>query len=498
MLFNSINYLIFFPIVVFIYYLIPKRIKHLWLLCASYFFYMCWNAKYALLMLFSTLVTYGCGYLLDIIKSKSLNEKKELLLKRFTIIVSLLLNLGILFYFKYINFALQTIIKLFQLVNIEISIPSFDIILPVGISFFTFQAIGYTIDVYRGEIKAERNLFRYALFVSFFPQLVAGPIERSKNLLTQLHTAHKFDVSQAESGLLTMVYGLFLKVVIADNISNVIDPVFSSPEQYMGMELLLAVILFAFQIYCDFEGYSKLAIGSARVLGIHLNQNFNSPYLASSVKDFWRRWHISLTSWFRDYLYISLGGNRKGVLRKHFNMMIIFLCSGLWHGAGWKFIVWGGLNGLFCITEDLFKPINEKWFYKLKINKCTFSYKLFQRIAAFLLIDFTWIFFRAETLRSAIYILCKIVEEFKFEWILVAEYLNTFISPQQFIVITLSLLVLFVIDYLRYKKINLQELFFSQQFLFRWIVYFFLFLLIIYWGAYGTDYEQTQFIYFQF
>lgn len=498
MLFNSIDYLIFFPIVVFIYYLIPQRIRYLWLLCASYYFYMCWNAKYALLILFSTLVTYACGYLLDIINSKSWNRKKEVLLKKSTIIISLLLNLGILFYFKYVNFTLQTITKLLQIINIKISIPSFDILLPVGISFFTFQAIGYTIDVYRGEIKAERNFFKYALFVSFFPQLVAGPIERSKNLLVQLQTTHMFDTVQAESGLLTMMYGLFLKIVIADNISNVINPVFATPDQYMGMSLFLAAILFAFQIYCDFEGYSKLAIGSAQVLGIHLNQNFNSPYLASSVKDFWRRWHVSLTSWFRDYLYISLGGNQKGKLRKFINTMIIFLCSGLWHGADWKFIVWGGLNGLFCITEDFLKPVNKRWFYKLKINKCFLSYKIFQRIVTFLLIDFTWVFFRAETFRSAIYILYKIVKEFKLEWFLTAEYLNIFITSNKLITITLSLLFLLIIDYLRYKGTNLQNLFFSQQILFRWIAYFFFFILIIYWGAYGTDYEQTQFIYFQF
>lgn len=498
MLFNSINYLIFFPVVVFIYFFIPQKTKNYWLLCASYYFYMCWNAKYAMLMLFSTLVTYSCGCLLDIIQSKEWDKKKELLFKKITVAVSLFLNLGVLFYFKYMNFTLQNVFKLLKIINIELNVPSFDIILPVGISFFTFQAVGYTIDVYRNEIKAERNFCRYALFVSFFPQLVAGPIERSKNLLIQLHTAHKFNAKQAESGLLTMVYGLFLKIVIADNISSVIDPIFATPDQYAGMELFFAVIMFAFQIYCDFEGYSKLAIGSAQVLGIHLNQNFNAPYLASSIKDFWRRWHISLTSWFRDYLYISLGGNRKGRLRKYLNTMIIFLCSGLWHGAGWKFVVWGGLNGFFCVIEDCLRPFKERIFSKLKINQGNISYKIFQRVTTFLLVDFTWIFFRAETFRSGLYILHKIIIEFKWEWILTAGYSCLFNSVNTLMVIALSLLFLLVVDYLHYKGKDLQKIFFSQQILFRWIAYFFFFMLIIYWGAYGGGYEQTQFIYFQF
>lgn len=315
MLFNSINYLFFFPIVVLLYFLIPKKAKNIWLLAASYYFYMCWNAKYILLILFSTVITYVSGILLERAKEKRWEDKKKVLYKKGVVAASLLLNLGTLFYFKYTGFALESISRLLGLAHIDLQAPTFDIVLPIGISFFTFQALGYTIDVYRDEIKAETNFFRYALFVSFFPQLVAGPIERSKNLLFQLQEPKRFNVSHAKSGLLTMAYGLFLKMVVADNIACVIDPVFENPQNYLGMELLVAVVLFAFQIYCDFEGYTKMAIGSADVLGYQLKDNFKTPYFAESVKDFWRRWHISLTSWFRDYLYIPLGGGKMEELK---------------------------------------------------------------------------------------------------------------------------------------------------------------------------------------
>ena len=317
MLFNSIQYLIFFPVVTLFYFVIPEKIRYLWLLAASYFFYICWNAKYGLLIFFSTFVTWVSGIALDRLNQKadrlhpktdrfgqkedSPEEKRITSRKKAVAALCLLLNLGLLFYFKYTDFAFRTAEKLFGMAHIKLHVPSFDIVLPVGISFFIFQALGYMIDVYRGErgekggIRAEYNFFRYALFVSFFPQLVAGPIERSKNLLLQLREPKAFDSDNARSGLLTMGYGLFLKIVLADRIAAVADPVFASPDSYAGMELLAATLLFAFQIYCDFQGYTKLAIGSAKVLGIRLNENFDSPYHALSVKDFWRRWHISPT-----------------------------------------------------------------------------------------------------------------------------------------------------------------------------------------------------------
>ncbi len=489
MLFNSIDYLIFFPIVVMTYFIIPKKIKNVWLLISSYYFYMNWNAKYALLIFFSTFITYLCGIFLG-----TLTSKKS---KKLVIGISALLILGILFYFKYVNFTLSVFSQVLSILHVNVDVRMFDIVLPVGISFFTFQAVGYTIDVYRNEIPAEKNFIRYALFISFFPQLVAGPIERSKNLLHQLKENKKFDVNNAHVGLLTMGYGLFLKIVASDNISSVIDPLFSSPDEYTGMELLVASILFAFQIYCDFEGYTKLAIGSARILGYKLNENFDAPYLAISIKDFWRRWHISLTSWFRDYLYIPLGGSKKGKIRKQINTMIVFLCSGLWHGAAWHYVFWGGLNGLFSVIEDVFTPLKPKIYNKLKINNNQFCYKIFQRVITFLLVDITWIFFRV-SLRSGFLILKKILTEFNLAWFINIEYFDMFGTPEVMMIIIISLAMIFFIDALKYTGRNVSSILFKQQILFRWAIYWLLFLIIIYWGVYGEGYEQTQFIYFQF
>ena len=497
MSFNSIDYLIFFPIVVLLYFVLPEKIKMYWLLVASYYFYMSWNAKYGLLIMFSTFTTYICGLVLEKVK-RSCKAKRKINLKLIVIFSSLIINLGLLSYFKYTNFAVNNINYIFQRIGINVQYPNFDIVLPVGISFFIFQAIGYTIDVYRDEIQAEKNLFRYALFISFFPQLVAGPIERSKNLLTQMKDNPKFDVDNAKNGLLTMAYGLFMKIAVADNISTVIDPIFSSPYNYSGMMLLFATVMFAFQIYCDFNGYTQIAIGSARVLGFKLNQNFDSPYMGNSVKDFWRRWHISLTSWFRDYLYIPLGGSRKGKLRKQINTMIVFLCSGLWHGAAWHYVVWGGLNGLFSILEDTFKPVKKKIDKYLSIDKGKWMYKAFQRIVTFILIDFTWLFFRSPDFVMALRILKRIICDFRLEWFINFDFVDTFESAYALMTVIIPLFIIIAVDVIKYFGKDIKAAIFNQQIVFRWVIYAAIMLAILYWGHYGSEYEQTQFIYFQF
>ena len=497
MSFNSLDYLLFFPIVVLLYFVIPKKIRMYWLLVASYYFYMSWDAKYALLILSSTVITYLCGIAIDFVqKREKLRSRKKLSLG--ILICTLIANLGLLFYFKYTNFFISNINSLFSKIGYSKQFPSFDIILPIGISFFIFQAIGYTIDVYRGEIEAEKNPFRYALFVSFFPQLVAGPIERSKNLLKQLRDNPPFDPDNARGGLLTMAYGLFMKIAVADNISAVIDPIFASPYDYPGMMLLFATILFAFQIYCDFNGYTQIAIGSARVLGFKLNQNFNTPYMGSSVKDFWRRWHISLTSWFRDYLYIPLGGSKKGKVRKYLNTMIVFLCSGLWHGAAWHYVAWGGLNGIFSVAEDLLSPLGKMIKQKLRINTELFMFKLFQRVITFILIDFTWLFFRAGHLRTAIDILKAIINDFRPAWLINFDFVNVFGSSYTMMTVLVPLLIIVIIDIFQYAGKDIKSVIFKQQIIFRWVNYAAIILAILYWGFYGTGYEQTQFIYFQF
>ncbi len=293
--------------------------------------------------IFSTAVTYASGLLINRV-NKIEDKKKSTRWKRICVELSFIINLSILFLFKYFDFAIDNINKVLGHLNMQLLNPSFDVVLPVGISFYIFQALSYTVDVYREDVKAEKNFLRYALFVSFFPQLVAGPIERSKKLLEQMYEKHYFDGQRVKDGLLLMIWGGFQKIVIADRVAIVVDTVFNNYPQYGGMYIVVAAILFAFQIYCDFSGYSIIAMGAAKVMGFRLMENFNCPYFSKSVAEFWRRWHISLSTWFRDYLYIPLGGNRKGNLRKYINLMIVFIVSGLWHGASWSFIVWGALN----------------------------------------------------------------------------------------------------------------------------------------------------------
>lgn len=314
MLFNSYHFLVFFPIVVLVYFVMPKRIRYIWLLVTSYYFYMGWNAKYALLLLTSTVITYISGLLLSSVKAEWRHAD---FWKKGIVAVSFLSNLSILFFFKYFDFAVENINAVLAAFQIELLTPQFDVLLPVGISFYTFQALSYTMDVYRGEIYAEKNLLKYALFVSFFPQLVAGPIERSKNLLKQINEEHRFSYERMCEGLMLMLWGYFMKLVIADRIAIFVDHAYGTEILYDGKYLLIASILFAFQIYCDFAGYSTIAVGAAKVMGFELMENFNCPYYAESVAEFWRRWHISLSTWFRDYLYIPLGGNRKGTVRKY-------------------------------------------------------------------------------------------------------------------------------------------------------------------------------------
>lgn len=336
MLFNSFEFLIFFPIVCIIYFLLRGlKWRNLFLLVASYYFYMNWKPVYALLILTSSVLTYGCGMLVE----KYADDQRK---KKAFLVTSLVINFAILFLFKYFNFIGDSITALFSAMGIGWQVPNLDVLLPVGISFYTFQAVGYSIDVYRGTIKAERNFFTYALFVSFFPQLVAGPIERAKNLLPQFHEEHQFEYTNAVEGLKQMIWGFFMKLCVADVLADYVNAVYNNVPQHNGSSLIIATIFFTFQIYCDFGGYSNIAIGAARVMGFRLMENFHRPYLSQNIKEFWKRWHISLSSWFMDYVYIPLGGNRVPYPRHLANLAITFLVSGVWHGAAWTFVLWGG------------------------------------------------------------------------------------------------------------------------------------------------------------
>ena len=354
MLFNSMSFLIFFPAVLAVYFLLPASLwqggaRRYWLLVASYYFYMSWNPRYALLMAFSTLVTYVSGLALAALGPDAPAGRRKLV-----VATSFIINIGILIGFKYFDFLLDNVNAALGVFGIQAVEKPFDVILPVGISFYTFQALSYTVDVYRGDVQAERNVFNYALFVSFFPQLVAGPIERSGNLLKQLNTVPqtvKLEYRRITNGLTIMLWGFFLKMVIADRLAVMVDRIFGEYYLYQSTALVAAAVGFAFQIYCDFASYSTIAIGAAQVMGFTLMENFNTPYFAVSIKDFWRRWHISLSTWFRDYLYIPLGGNRCPKLRQKFNLMVTFLVSGLWHGASWNFVLWGLYFWVLLLVE---------------------------------------------------------------------------------------------------------------------------------------------------
>ncbi|MBW6409938.1 MBOAT family O-acyltransferase [Clostridium weizhouense] len=495
MTFNSIDFLIFFPIVTIIYFIIPSKLKWIWLLVSSYYFYMCWNPKYAILIAISTISTYLTGLLIE--KSCLINEKnKSKLLKRFLVLMSFLTNLGILFLFKYYKFFTRGINVLISIFDITVKFPAFDFMLPVGISFYTFQALSYTIDVYRGDIKAEKNLGKYALFVSFFPQLVAGPIVKSKDLLHQFNEVHNFEYLRVKNALVQMLWGYFKKIFIADRLAILVNTVFDSPSEYGASQIIIASIFFTFQIYCDFSSYSDIAIGAAKVMGFILPENFRQPYLSKSIKDFWRRWHITLSSWFKDYVYIPLGGNKKGSFRKYLNIMIVFLLSGLWHGASLTFIIWGVLHGIYEIVGGITRGIKDKIIRKYGIRKDFVSYQILQVFTTFFLVSFAWIFFRANSFND-IRIIFRNLFLHNESILQDGTLFNLIISRDEFIVAVIGIVILIIIDILK-EKINLLEVLSHKKIIYRWGIYISIILIIIILGVYGSGYSEQQFIYCQF
>ncbi len=498
MLFNSLDFLMFLPIVLLVTFILPKRIRYIWLLIASYYFYMCWNASYAILILFSTLVTYFGGLGIEWCKKQDWGEDKTVRGKKLCVGLGFGLNIGVLCYFKYTNFLLDNVRSLFAMIHVELNIPEVDILLPVGISFFTFQALSYLMDVYRDEIYAEKNFLKYALFVSFFPQLVAGPIERSKNLLRQLANPPKFDVENIKKGVWIMIYGYFLKVVLADRVAIFVDEVYGNYSSYKGLYLIIATLLFAIQLYVDFYGYSTIAVGCARLLGYQLIDNFNAPFYSRSIAELWRRWHISLNTWFRDYLYIPLGGNRKGKVRQYVNKIIVFFVSGLWHGANWTFVIWGMLNGLYQMIGEALMPLRNRAVKVLQLNRNSFSHKLMQTIVTFLLFAFSGIFFRASDMEIAMGVIKNSAAAFN-PWILVDGSLYSCgLDQKNFTVMLLSILILFTGDFFKYRGISLHKKFMEQEWWFRWIVMSGSIVLILLLGIWGTAYNEASFIYFQF
>ncbi len=497
MLFNSIHFGLFFPLVVLVYFIIPNKLRTYWLLIASYYFYMSWNAKYVILIGFSTIATYISGLLLSYF-----SKTNDLFKKKAVLVLCIVINLCLLGLFKYCNFFIELINPLLNLFHISIINRRFDFLLPVGISFYTFQALGYIIDVYREDVEVEKNFFKYALFVSFFPQLVAGPIERSKTLIGQLRKIEEIKVwnpRRITSGSILIIWGLFMKMVIADRISILVDTVFDNYQTYGGTELVIAAIAFSIQIYCDFCSYSTIAMGTSKVLGIELMNNFNAPYFAQSISDFWDRWHISLSTWFRDYLYIPLGGNRKGIIRKQLNTMAVFLLSGLWHGANLSFILWGGIHGFYHVIGEFLKPLRQKLIVKSHIKTNCFSWHLLKIVFTFAMVSFAWIFFRSNSVSDAFQyihrLICNPSPWFFFD----GGFYSLGLNRQEMNILIISLALLFSIDLVRVKKnITIDTFLFTQNIWFEWAFIILLILMILTFGSYGPAYNAKQFIYFQF
>lgn len=479
MFFNSFEYAIFLPIIFIIYWFILNKnlkLQNLFLLISSYFFYSCWDWKFLFLLAFSTILDYISG--LKIYNSNTQIKKKIWL------IISVSINLGFLGFFKYYNFFIESFADLIQKLGFTTHYSTLNIILPVGISFYTFHGLSYVFDIYNKKIKPSHNWIEYALFVSFFPLLVAGPIERATHLLPQIEKPRKFNYELAVSGLKQILWGLFKKIVIADNCAKAVNLIFNSYESQSGGTLFLGAILFSFQIYGDFSGYSDLALGSGKLLGIKLIKNFNYPYFSRSIAEFWRRWHISLSSWFKDYLYIPLGGSKGGTIKRIRNTFIIFLVSGFWHGANWTFILWGGLNALFILPSIIFKTNRNNMDIVAKGKILPNFKEFFQIVYTFLLASFAWIFFRSESLSQAFSYINKMFNSIHLPDL---SIFNLSLFP--------LLLLLIIVEWKgRENNYAIEKLFYKSKTCIRWSFYYILIILMLVFGQKNSQ----EFIYFQF
>lgn len=483
MLFNSIDFAIFLPIVFSIYWLIgSKNIKtqNLFIVLASYFFYAWWDTRFLALIILSSFVDFFVG--LGLCNSNLKKRGKTRLL-----FISLFFNIGILAFFKYYNFFLDNFISAFVLFGKDIDYNSIKIILPVGISFYTFQTLSYSIDVYRQKIRPNKDLVAFLAFVSFFPQLVAGPIERAKNLLPQFIRNRTFTYERGIEGFKQIIWGGFKKMVIADNCAIYVDLMFSSPADYSGSTLVIGAVLFSFQIYADFSGYSDIAIGTGKLFGFQLKQNFAYPYFSRDVSEFWRRWHISLSSWFKDYVYIPLGGSRVKKALKIRNTLIVFIISGFWHGASWNFIFWGLLNAMLILPAIL-RGTNRKYIKSINEHKQLPNIReLFKIFKTFSLVTFTFIFFRTESLTDAFIYLKIIFSSTLFE-------LPYFLGMRQALILIILIGFLLFIEWLgRDSEYAIKKLFKKHHIIIQWIFYFFIVIIILLYGA-----NNSNFIYFQF
>ena len=473
MLFNSVEFLLFFPVVTLLFFLLPHKFRWFLLLAASCFFYMFFKPEYILILAFTIVIDYYAGILLE----SELDKKKR---KKY-LIASLVANIGVLAVFKYFNFLNINVSVLSSWLGLKNPVPYLKWILPIGLSFHTFQAMSYTIEVYRGHQKAERHFGIYALYVMFYPQLVAGPIERPQNMIHQFYVKQEFNYNNAVRGLNMIFYGLFKKVVIADRLSMYVNQVYGDIPSASTLSALIACVFFSIQIYCDFSGYSDIALGTARFMGFDLMVNFNRPYLAESVAEFWTRWHISLSTWFKDYLYIPLGGSKKGKFNRYKNLFIVFMVSGLWHGANWTFIVWGALHAIFSIVGLILQKPAAMISKAVGLMSLPIVRRFLNRLIVFALVTFAWIFFRAENFHVAGQMINKLMQH---DFSLNMSQLSAGKGPLNLV---LSFVVIFILglSYLLPRDLKLR-----YNLLFMFCVTFLILIL-------GRD-VKSEFIYFQF
>ena len=479
MLFNSLEFALFFPLVAILYFVLPLAWKTPLLLVASCAFYMAFIPAYILILLVTILIDYVAGIYLERVTGRA---------RQGLLILSIVATCAVLFVFKYFAFITGNTATVAGWLGWHVSAPIWHIVLPIGLSFHTFQSLSYVVEVYHGRQKAEHNFLTYATYVMFFPQLVAGPIERPQNLLHQFYENHTFDYERVTSGLKRIALGLFKKVVVADRLALYVNDVYAAPREYNGLQLTAATFFFAYQIYCDFSGYSDIAIGSARVLGFRLMENFDRPYAATSTSEFWRRWHISLSTWFRDYVYRPLGGNRKGIPRQYVNLMITFAISGLWHGANWTYVVWGLLNGCYLVAGAATKGVRDRIAAALGLGKGSGIRKCFATATTFLLILAAWVVFRARSLPDAWYVFTHFHQNWDFSNFKTEQFQLTQLPAAVAAIVMLEL-----IQYLE-PRWHLDVTIARVPAWFRWPVYAGLVFSVILFGVF----RQAQFIYFQF
>ncbi|MCX6235539.1 MAG: MBOAT family protein [Bacteroidetes bacterium] len=497
MLFNSIEYLIFFPVVVALYYIISHKWRWLFLLIASYYFYMCWKAEYIVLIIATTLVVYYTGILMGRGNARSKErkarseERRAKSGKRMYLILCIIINLGILAFFKYVNLFGDSFNFFFKEFNILYRFPELNILVPVGLSFYTFQSIGYTIDVYRGVTTPETHPGKFALFVAFFPQLLSGPIERSRRLLPQIHEKKEFSEELLVSGLKLMVWGFFKKLVIADRLGTFVSSVYDNPTGQSSVPIIAATVLFAFQLYCDFSGYTDIARGSARVLGFDLMINFNRPLIAKSITEFWQRWHISLTSWFRDYLFFSLPYIRKNKIihwRIYLNMLITFLLIGLWHGAKWTFVFFGLIQGFYMITEAVTQKYRHRINQTLKFDKIPKLVNIGSTCITFALLCFSILFFRANSFSDSFLLIGR-----SFHFTNIAGSIMDILGNNEVTFAILQIIILLVVEQYHAKH-NLIKWVGNRPVYLSWTIYIAFVFYILIFGILS----KKEFLYFQF